>query len=191
MIHKAKIYRPERTWLDEEGSICQRLRVIAEVRGRKIFLADAAGQLVPVTRRQIERSGQLRDPEIRRLLAATEWTPQRAEREDDEATFTLAVPLPPLSEFQSIGSFMRWVDSRAGERTHPSDVLLHRLDLAELLGAHREWLRTRHGLRGDKLTRTVNAHDIGGAPCEAWRGSSIAPGWCFIRSTSKRARGRA
>ncbi len=192
MLTAGKIHRLVDARLKGEATILLTYRVIAEVRGRKIFVTDWKGQLVPVTRTGLRWYSLLTDREKFDLLAAARWTPQRADREVDEATFTTAMPIPPMSAFRSrsptspIALFARWVDVQAGEWIHPGDVIVHHDDLAALRNEVRDWLAACRGVRGERLSRVVNLHDFAGAPRDGGRSNSVAPGWMLLRSTAKR-----
>jgi hypothetical protein len=186
-----KICRPTRASLEDTAIIIE-TRVVAETRRGKLFLADGEGHLRPATAADLRAVPGLRDHERRELMAAmTRW--RRGGADPFEAE--LIVPLPPMSEFRShtrvspIAKFQAWVEAQAGEWTHPSDVMVAREDLNELLREERDWIRARHDLRGEKLSRAVSFADMSGGPLAAPRGRSIVPGWVFIRSTKKRREG--
>jgi hypothetical protein len=191
MTRNHRITRPTDACLEGDAIVIS-ARVIAEVTRGELRLADREGRLRPARPADIRLAPDLTDIERHRLRS--ELIRQRRGGSDHFEP-TLIVPLPPMCEFRSctrlspIAKFQAWVDAQAGEWTHPSDVMIARENLDELLNEQREWLRVRHDLRGERLARAVGYSDLGGGPLSAPRGRSVAPGWALIRSTKRRREG--
>ena len=131
-------------------------------------------------------------PLIRRPRLSRRSPAQEAWAEEDRQ-FRLTLPLPPLENFSSlrrdtspVSRLVGWIDGAVGAWTHPSDVLMHREDLAAMRHLVRRWLRAFHGLRGERLRRGVNLLDAGGLPREARRDDrNIAAGWIRVRRRAR------